>query len=174
MSEEAAKKEEKEKKKKGGGKLPVILLLSFMLAAGGYFGMKSRGGPADAKPMLTLGVVQDLDEFLVNLNGHSYLRTNIALHFDKSFKPEDLATNHAAVRDAIILLLSSKGLKEVQSLDGKNKLKREIAENVNKILLQSAKVGQEKAEPAKPDNAEDWDSDTGPVLKVYFTSFATQ
>lgn len=88
-----------------------------------------------------------------------------------------------AVRDAILTTLSGKGLNEVSSEKAKIKLKREIAAAVNKVLLELNASAEEKHkkkkkgesdEPPEEPEYPDWDSDTGPVLKVYFTKFATQ
>jgi flagellar FliL protein len=172
--------------KKGGGKLPILIVLALVLGAGGFFAMKMKGGgEAKAEPEVKLGKIEELDEFLVNLSGGtSYLRARIALHLAEGTKEEEIKGNLPAIRDAIILTLTNKTLREVETLDGKRKLKREIAAKVNGLLEglshdeskkkeKRSKKDEEEEKPAEPEHP-DWDSDTGPVLKVYLTDFATQ
>ena len=192
MSEKA----EEPKAKKKGGKLPIIIALVLVLAGGGFFFMKSKSGKKEA-PAIKLGLIEPLkDEFLVNLaDGDVYLRANISLHFAEGFKAEEFAKNLDAVRDAFNTKLSSKYLRELASVSGKQKLKAEMAASANKILASAVPHADEKKpdkaeaepkveghegekgeKPGEKDKAkhEDWDSQTGPVLKVYFTTFATQ
>ena len=89
----------------------------------------------------------------------------------------------------------SKSISELSSEPAKARLKREIAAFVNKTLedltpppeghtekKKKKKKGEDEEEdPRKiaatdPEELEhpEWDSDEGPVLKVYFTKFATQ
>jgi flagellar basal body-associated protein FliL len=156
------------KKKRKRGKLPVLIMLVAVLAGGGFFGMKVRGGSAPPKP--ELGEVVPLAEILVNLKDpNTYLRTEIS------------------VRHRIILILTSKSIREVRSVDGKLALTREIASRINELFPgptakpadSKARKNEDMKEPAAEKAAPklqnpDWDSDTGPVLKVYFTNFATQ
>ncbi len=195
---EAKAAPEGEKKKKG--KLPVILALVAMLGAGGFFGMKLGGGNAKKEPpKLELGEIVPLGEFLVNLNdGRTFLKAEVSVQLSKTGKleadapkGEGKAEPPAPVRDAVISVLSSKSLNEVSSPEGKSELKREIAEAVNKAVeslepeKDKAKDGKGKEDhSAKKDEKgkeipaevvdDTWDSQTGPVLKVYFTNFATQ
>lgn len=180
-----------ETEKKKGGKLPIIAALVLVLGAGGYFGMKGGGGTAAAEeePEIKLGESAPIGEFLVNLSdGRSYLRAAVALQFDDQTDTKKIDHDMPIIQDAILMVLSSKSLEDVRSLDGKRKLKWEIAASVNHSLHAAhpdKKKKKKKAEdalesghdahaPAKPENEEGWDADEGPVLKVYFTSFVTQ
>ena len=192
MSDEA--KEPKKKK----GKLPIIIVLALVLGGGGFFMMKGKGKPKE--PEIKLGAIEPLTEFLVNLKGGSnYLQTEVALQFKDGFKKEELDKNMPAVRDAVIMVLSSKSISELSSEPAKARLKREIAAFVNKTLEDLAPppaeehADEKKKKKKKKDEEEEvvdprkiaatpadelehpeWDSDEGPVLKVYFTKFATQ
>jgi flagellar FliL protein len=199
-----------EVKPKKKGKLPVLIALVLVLGAGGYFGFKMRTGAAKAAPKIALGEIVPLTEFLVNLqDGDVYLRTEIALHLRTGFAKEGLDKNLPAVRDAILLLLSSKSLNQIGTTQGKEQLKKDIATAVNKLLEPGEPPSKESGEsgphpapeqaqpnpgkqppsgPARPTAGKpasassakaapehpEWQSQTGPVLKVYFTSFATQ
>jgi flagellar basal body-associated protein FliL len=190
MSEEATAAEAPKKKK---GKLPIIIVLALVLGAGGFFGMKARGGEKKEKPAIKLGKVAPLEEFLVNLKEpESYVRTTISLQFDDKFEVAKLEECKDAIRDAVILKLSSKGINDVRTLEAKQALKRELAQAINVVLnaekeekeahdkkdakdeKQAAEAPKDEKKDAKPAEHKDWDSQTGPVLKVLFTNFATQ
>lgn len=194
MSEKAAA----EGKKKG--KMPVIIVLVVVLMGGGFFGMKMKGGGAKEKPKVELGEkMVEMDEMLVNLSDvTTFLRFKIAFHFKKGFDESKFKDITPAVEDAVIRVLKSKSPNEVSSISKMPGLKREIAANVNGVLDEvlpdpNAKKEAEKEEghegegekgektekaekPAKSGKPKhpDWDSDTGPVLKVYFKAFAVQ
>lgn len=185
MSE--AKKEEAPAKKKS--KLPLIIALVAIVGGGGFF-MKSKGGKKEVPPV-ELGVIEPMpEEFIVNLGTSSnYLRAGVSLHLAKTAKKEDVAANLDAIKDAIGTILSSKPPSAVRTLEGKRKIKAEIAKSVNAILSAAAKAEEHKEDDKKKKKKKkkeeeeeeeveiehpDWDSQEGPVLKIYFTSFATQ
>lgn len=173
--------------KKGKSKLPVLIALVAVLGGGGFFAMKMKGG--GEKKKVELGEIVKLEEILVNLKEpNTYARTDISLHLEKGFEKKKLEDKIDAIRDAIILKLSSKGFSDVRSLEGKYALKREIAASVNHLFADGSTSEPAKSEkkddgakaeensdkhPANPKHP-DWDADSGPVLKVYFANFATQ
>jgi hypothetical protein len=89
-------------------------------------------------------------------------------------------------------VLQSKSRNDLHTLAQVRKLKIEIADKVNEVLKQIAppehgekaegegdkesEGHEEKKEPKPPAKRvhEDWDSDEGPVLKVYFQAFVIQ
>jgi flagellar FliL protein len=184
------------------GKLPVIVILALLLGAGGFFGVKMRQPKSEpAEPEVKLGPVLPLKEFLVNLTDNGkYLRAEIVLHLKEGVKIEAGGEGEEGggggpdmdiIRDAIITVLTSKSSEDVQTPAAKDKLRTEIAAAVNAALEELEKSKEEKHEPEKAPAAEGkeghakgeaakerkhptWASETGPVLKVYFTSFATQ
>ncbi len=173
--EQAQEGQAEERQAKKGGKLPVVLALVLLLAGGGFFAFKVKTKGTDKEAAIALGEIVQLDEFLVNLRGgSSYARTEIALHLREGFTKDDLGKALPAVRDAIVLRLSAKSLAEIQPVAGKIALKREIATVVNGVLEpKEEEKADGKAKEQKPPKP-GWESDAGPVLKVYFTSFATQ
>ncbi len=185
MAEEAAAVEtpvEEEPKKKKKGKLPLIVIVVVALVLGGGF-FKLKSGGSTTKPEVKLGTTEKLDEFLVNLRGgNSYMRTEIGLQFKEGFTKEELEKNLGAVRDAINMTLSGKRLIEVNSVQGKAALKRQLAAAINRSLESNTPTDskQKKVDHIKPIGKPqlrkhpDWDSDEGPVLKVYFFTIATQ
>jgi flagellar basal body-associated protein FliL len=155
MSEQEQPQPEAAPKKKKG-KLPLFIILFLVIAgSGGVVGKIFLGGK-DAKKSEKLseevGAKMTLEEFLVNLagGGEHYLKATLALGLAKGESEEKLKEELAPIRDAILSALSSKDLKDVSSESGKDKLKMEIVDKVNKELR------------------------TKKVLKVYFLTFATQ
>lgn len=173
--------------KKKGGKLPIIVAVVLVLAGGGYFATKGGGKAAEEEeePAIKLGHIAPVGEFLVNMaDGRTYLRTNISLHFDEKFDTHAMEETQAAIQDAIVTKLSSKSLEDVRTLEGKKALKWQLAAAINAAMAdahghdkKSKKKGSKEdahAATDAPTNEEGWDSDEGPVLKIYFTSFVTQ
>lgn len=156
---DSAKKAAPEKAAKAGGPpfMPIMmgLMLLFMLAIGAKVFIGGSGAKAEAKEIkkpAEVGVSLPLDEFLVNLNGTSdhYLKTTMALGLKKGMTEEQAKEHIPAMRDAILSVLQSKSMKELNTPKDREALKDDIRECVNKEV---------------PDQ---------PVVKVYFTAFATQ
>jgi flagellar FliL protein len=162
MSEEAAEdKKGKKGKGEGGGKSPVgllivIVLLMNTLVVGKIFfgGSKEKAGGEDkhAKKVEEVGKKFPLEQFLINLAGEGdhYITTTITLGLKKGVEEKKFEEEVAPCRDAIVTILSEKSLQQVSTLEGKEKLKEEIKETINKELGETM------------------------VVKVYFTAFATQ
>lgn len=148
--------EKKKKKKKGVPLLlivGIVLVLSVLMVAKIFMGgARGKDGAKVEKKEETVGVKMSLEEFLVNLGGSNehYLKTTLALGLKKGETEEKLKDEVAPIRDTILGVLTTKQPEELATESGKQKLKREIVEKINKEL------GGTK------------------VLKVYFLSFATQ
>jgi flagellar FliL protein len=176
-------------KKGGPPKMLIVILLAVVLAGGGFFGMKIMGAGKAKKPeKLKVGAVMQLKEFLVNLaDQQTFLRTEIALGIAEKAeikaagegKESKEGGDNPQVRDAIIMILSAKKPSELATLAGKERLKSEIIQRLNSLL------GEPKENPASADKQTDSpekqshsgkksEENHGPVLEVYFTSFATQ
>lgn len=175
--------------KKKKSKLPIIIMLMVVLGGGGFFATKGKGG--DAEPEVKLGKIEPLGEFLVNLSdGRTYLRTEIAVHVAEGKSVgsggKGASGDFTVARDAVITVLKSKSLKQVNHPEGMAALRREIALAINRAIPDEEAEKKDKKkkksdddEPladVAPEDREhpDWDSETGPALKVYFTNFATQ
>lgn len=149
--------------------------------------MKGKGDKDKGPKKIELGEPVVLKEILVNLAGDTdtYLKTEIALQCDKTYDPKELEKDAPIINNAIILILKGKKPSELKDLDGLRKLQREIAKKVNEALPpkegeekdskeeKKSKKHKEEDADSEPDHPE-FDSDTGPVRKVYFSSFATQ
>lgn len=119
-------------------------------AEGGGHGGSASGGKEGAAGAATN--MYPLEPFIVNIyDGQElrYLKVKVEFEMNTAVKA-DLDSRLAAIRDAILVLLSSKTLQDVRDLQGKNQLKDEILASINKIIT-----------PAK-------------IAKVYFTDFVVQ
>jgi flagellar basal body-associated protein FliL len=182
--------------KKKGGKLPIILALVLMLAGGGFFMMKG-GKKTKKKPVITLSKEEIVlpDEFVVNLaDGRTFLRVKVGLRTKEGVKAEDVTKHDAEISDAINVVFKSTKPDETITEKHLKKIKWQIAEKINKILEVKEEEAEEETKSRKdskkksshdkekkeeeeveiPEGGEDWDSYSGPVLKIFFKTFATQ
>ena len=143
--------------KKGAPILPIIgvVLILNMVMVGKIFmgggGAAKESGKAE-KHEEVVGVKLPLEEFLVNLAGNNdhYLKATFNLGLRKGETEEKFKEEIAPIRDAILSILTTKQPEDLATEAGKEKLKKEMVEKINKEL------GGDK------------------VVKVYFMSFATQ
>ena len=115
-------------------------------AAGGH-GEKGKEGAAGA------AAGYQFEPFIVNIyDGQElrYLRVKIEFETAKADAKAELDVRQAQLRDAILILLTTKTLQDIQDLHGKNQLRDEILTAVNKIVP------------------------PGTVNRVYFTDFVVQ
>jgi len=158
---------EETKEKKGSAlRFVIIGLLVLVLAVSGLlawqFLTSSDGGPAELIEAggIDSAVDQDamsktyaMETFVVNLNdpgGKRYLKTNIELEYTSETVGEELEHRLPQLRDLILLQLSSKGLDDIQSVDGKIALRRELIQRINQALT------------------------SGKIRNLYFTEFVIQ
>jgi flagellar FliL protein len=95
----------------------------------------------------------DLDSFIVNLADAPevrYLKLTVKLELERADASADLATRLPQVRDAVLILLSSKESAGLRTTQGKFQLRDEITQRVNNALPRSG------------------------VKTVYFTEFVVQ
>ena len=121
-------------------------------AEGGHGEAKTeaKGGHGSGKDKAASNNVA-LPAFVVNLadgNARRYLK--VVLEVEMTGNPELLEANQAKIRDALLMLLSSKTSQDVASLEGKILLRKEIVDRLNQA------IGQPK------------------VSRVYFTDFVIQ
>lgn len=145
----------------------ILGVVAFMLMSKGDSGGKGKEGEAKTETKAEGGHeggataekggaaatnIYVLEPFIVNIyDGQElrYLKVKVEMEMAGAVKG-DLDARLAPMRDAILVLLSSKTLQDIQDLQGKNQLKEEILVAVNKIIT-----------PAK-------------IAKVYFTDFVVQ
>lgn len=121
-------------------------------AEGGHGEAKSeaKGGHGGGKDKAPSNNVP-LPAFVVNLadqNARRYLK--VVLEVEMTGNPELLEANQAKIRDALLMLLSSKTSQDISTLEGKILLRKEIVDRLNQA------IGQPK------------------VSRVYFTDFVIQ
>jgi len=156
-------KDDKEKgdppKKSSKMKWIIIAAAVVLLLAGGATGalfiFKKGGAPADAKKAPTKEEVKSeakkevakqddnltlfsLDPFVVNLVSNPseirYLKATIKLQVGKADDMQDLSDHLAQIRDALLILLSSKDYVALRTVEGKMELRDEILERVNRVV----------------------------------------
>ncbi len=162
----------------GKGGIAMIIaaaLISLGLGAGGAFFFASSQVPAPAasfeaaaaEEMAALKASESqkrttedfkerlygLEPFVVNVTGDGYnrfLKLRVELEASDSQLKEEIDARLPQVRDALIVLLSSKQLSDITDFEGKALLKEDILERVNDLL------------------------ETGKVRSILFTEFVVQ
>ncbi len=89
-----------------------------------------------------LGVLYPLDGFLVNISsdrGPRFLQMKLELELDTPALEDEIALKRPALRDAIIVLLTSRNYAELRDPQGMRKLRTDLTRAVNN-LLKSGKV----------------------------------
>lgn len=112
----------------------------------------ARNAPATDIPRPVVNNVA-LPSVMVNLSdaaGDRYLKVGMEVEVTSSDAARDIQAQSAKIRDAIIILLSSKTYAELSTTEGKMQLKNEVASRLNQIL------------------------GTPRVVRVYFTEFVVQ
>lgn len=83
------------------------------------------------------GAMFDLDPFIVNLADTPdvrYLKLTIKLELDNEAVSTELSKRAPQVRDAVLVLLSSKDVNAVRTTQGKFQLRDEITQRINSLL----------------------------------------
>ncbi len=90
-----------------------------------------------------LGVLYPLDAFLVNIasdRGPRFLQMKLEFELDAPALEDELALKRPAIRDGIIVLLTSRNYSELKDPKGMKKLRQDILRTTNNLL----KSGQAK------------------------------
>lgn len=114
---------------------------------GGHGGGAKEGAAAGATNVFPL------EPFIVNIyDGQElrYLKVKVEMEMAAPGVKAELDARLAALRDAILVLLSSKTMQDIQDVQGKNQLKDEILAAVNKQIP------------------------PGKIAKIFFTDFVVQ
>ncbi|TWJ18039.1 flagellar basal body-associated FliL family protein [Geobacter argillaceus] len=180
MAEQDAEVKESPKNKKmlfiiGGAVLAVVIAVILVLTMGGGKKDDKAAKPeaaAEAKPAEGGGEahggggekgkegaagaaanIASLEPFIVNIyDGQEirYLKLKVEFEMANPGVKAELDARQAPLRDAILVLLTTKTLRDIQDLQGKNQLREEILSAVGRILA------------------------PGKVTRVYFTDFVVQ
>lgn len=85
----------------------------------------------------TTGVLYPLEGFLVNISseqGPRFLQTQMEFELIDSATEDEVTKKKAAIRDAILVLLSSRSYKEIREPSGMNELRKDIRKAVNQLI----------------------------------------
>ena len=161
MAEEEAVKEAEEAQPPKKSKLKLIVLAStvLLLGVGGFFGWKWYAGRKVASETTQkpeeMNIVYPLKSFIVNLAdkrgvGKRYLK--LTLEVEVGGEEERALVNHKVpqLRDTILLMLSSRTIEEITSMEAKLELKQILLARMNRA------VGKDV------------------IQRVYFTEFVVQ
>ncbi|MBF0227454.1 MAG: flagellar basal body-associated FliL family protein [Desulfobacterales bacterium] len=111
----------------------------------------SQEAPAPKEPEKS--VFYPLESFIVNLKdsgGTRYLKTTMELELDSDGAKAELDARKPELKNSIIFILSSKTMDEIQDVDGKIILTRELMNRINQMIKK------------------------GRVKNIYFTEFIIQ
>ncbi|MGA6926738.1 MAG: flagellar basal body-associated FliL family protein [Desulfosarcina sp.] len=100
-----------------------------------------------------IGPVYALDTMIVNLadqGGKRYLRTTMTLELSDSEAVSTVESRLPQVRDAILMILSTKNYDQVSTTEGKVALRSQLMEKINRLMTK------------------------GRVNNIYFTEFVVQ
>jgi len=139
----------------------IVLLAAVAIAVAVILYMRSssdegetaEGGEKKAAAAIKATIMYPLEPFIVNIHDGSnlrYLKVKLEFEIPAIGAKEELDRVQAPMRDAILVLLSSKNLDDISMTDGKNKLRDEVMATLVKVA------------PA------------GKVSRVYFTDFVVQ
>ena len=182
-------------------KSPLLLIVGvalLALALGGgaawFFAAKSQApaGSAEAKLQhANAPIFVTLEPFVVNLSGdvQHYLQVGIDLRVADNHVNDLIKVHLPEIRNGVLLLLSSKTIETLSTIEQKNQLRAEIREAVNKPLgintpapksdaPKADAIGEaHAAEPVKGDGAKGAEhkaEDEAGVVEVLLTSFVIQ
>jgi len=142
---------------KKGGKLKwiIILVVLILLGVGGWFGYKmffaapstdeaeqaQTQADAQVPAEVMQGQLVPLPVFLVNLAdplGRRYLKLGMEVEVRDEKVVGALTQDQAKIKDALLLLLSSKTYDALSTMADKVQLKQEVADRLNQILGKGA------------------------------------
>ena len=148
MAEESATEEAPVKA--GSGKKMMVLGLVGVLLLGGAGGAAwfFMGGENDEEGKHAKeahgeehaeepGPVMELDPFLLNLADRDeirFLKVSIKLELDRPEEKTDFQNRVPAIRDALLVLLSSKESQLLRTVNGKRRIREEIMTRVNGVM----------------------------------------
>jgi flagellar FliL protein len=145
-------------KGKGNMKLILIIIAAVIVVAGGVAGYFIFAGGHKAENTVKTDpkgapVIYPLDPFIVNIyDGQDlrYLRVRVEIEVDSEESKAEMELRKAQIRDAILVLLTTKTMLDVRDQQGKNQLRQEILTAASNTLSATK------------------------VKRVYFTDFVVQ
>ena len=131
----------------------IVVVILVMTSSGSSQPVDRVEGGTAPGTQTTLGPVIDLDQFIVNLldsDGRRYLRIQMSLELSHRSVGNEVQNKMPMIRDIIIRQLSSKRFDEISTENGKQRLREELKNNINRHLID------------------------GQVRNVFFTTFVVQ
>ena len=154
---EAAEKSAEDQGKKKG--LPIKLIIIavgglLILGGGGFAAWKFFLAPKPAveaegkkepegKPVDKPGAMMNLEPFVVNLAdpaGKRFLKLTMSLDIKDDKLKKEIESRMPQIRDAILLLLTSKSYNEISQVSGKIRLRNDILKIINQALAGAGQV----------------------------------
>ena len=138
--------------KSSSKKFILIGLVLLLLGGGGFAGWKflwagkasGKDDQAAVKSEEALedvdtspGIIHEMDPFIVNLlgdRGKRYLKAKLDLEVENEHVNSELKKRTPQLRDAILLLLTSKTFEDVDKPEGKIQLRNELIARINQLL----------------------------------------
>lgn len=145
--EKDEEKQEEAVKKAFPLKLVIIAVLVLLVAGGGFMVWKKMSAPKEKGQIVAIkekdnanpdmGPIYPLETIIVNLldpSGKRYLKIQIQLELDNETLKVEIDKRMPQFKDAIISLLSSKTIPDINSVEGKMQLRAELAALFNQHL----------------------------------------
>ncbi|MGD9945763.1 MAG: flagellar basal body-associated protein FliL [Burkholderiaceae bacterium] len=186
MSDKSAQAEQAAPNK--SKKLILILVAVLLLAGGGGAAawMMLKKAPdaeydeelAEAPPKRkTAPIFVPLDQFTINLaddGGERFAQVAMVLEVEKAETGEAVKAHMPAIRNSILLLLSSKHSKELLTLPGKEKLAAEVAEQTGVQMGWEPPEAEPQGDAAQRRRSQRPRSKPNPIVAVHFSHFIVQ
>ena len=132
----------------GKSKVLLLVIVAVVLAGGGagawFAGVIPHASKGEAKTEQAkeertpeVGAILPLDPFIANLgdeDGKRYLKATLQVEFFDRRVPDDFHDRSAQMRDLLVTLFTSKTFNEVRTPEGKEVLREEIINRMNRTL----------------------------------------
>ncbi len=158
LEEESGKEKDGDSGTKGSKTVLIIIIAGFVLfmamAGAGFYILwqKMPGSPANSvtasksvtekeQPANGLGPIYSITPFVINLagsGGKRFLRVKMDLELKDQAIFEQVHAQFPRVKDKILTILSAKKFEDINTVEGKNKLRAEVAAAVDALLSKGA------------------------------------
>lgn len=122
----------------GGGYAAWDLFLAEKLSGNGDFETEEVATKKSRKKDDKFGIIYALEPFIVNLldkEGKRYLKAKIEFELEGGEEVKEIINQRVPqLRDAILMLLTSKAFADISKPDGKLQLKNEMIVRINQLL----------------------------------------
>ena len=131
----------------GTSKVLLLVIVAVVLIGGGagaWSGLVPGGSQREAKTGQVreegtpeVGAILPLDSFIANLgdeDGKRYLKATLQVEFFDRRVPDEFHDRSAQMRDLLVTLFTSKTFNEVRTPEGKEVLREEIINRMNRTL----------------------------------------